>query len=156
MKLSVLSLAALLSTAAAAPFQSQPTFGVSTRASTASCIDSVFSLRGGAVHESSTLADLESRIQSAALNDKLTVIDFTATWCGPCKMIAPIFKELSEEHSSKAQFIKVDVDDNPEAAQKYGVSAMPTFVFIKGGEVVDRLMGANSDRLRELIEEWSL
>ena len=65
-------------------------------------------------------------------------------------MIAPIFKELSEEHGSRAQFIKVDVDDNPEAAQKYGVSAMPTFLFIKGGEVVDRLMGANSDRLREV------
>lgn len=68
-------------------------------------------------------------------------------------MIAPIFKDLSEEHGSRAQFIKVDVDDNPEAAQKYGVSAMPTFVFIKGGEVVDRLMGANSDRLKEV---WSL
>jgi thioredoxin 1 len=65
-------------------------------------------------------------------------------------MIAPIFKELSEEHGSNAQFIKVDVDDNPEAAQKYGVSAMPTFVFIKGGEVVDRLMGANAERLKEV------
>ena len=55
-------------------------------------------------------------------------------------MIAPVFKELSEEYGSRAQFIKVDVDDNPEAAQKYGVTAMPTFLFIKGGEVVDRLM----------------
>jgi thioredoxin 1 len=81
------------------------------------------------------------------------LIDFFSNyyrWCGPCKMIAPIFKDLSEEHGSRAQFIKVDVDDNPEAAQKYGVSAMPTFVFIKGGEVVDRLMGANSDRLKEV------
>ncbi|KAL3805427.1 hypothetical protein ACHAW5_009433 [Stephanodiscus triporus] len=107
--------------------------------------------RGGAVHESQTLGDLDSRIQSAALQDKLTIVDFTATWCGPCKMIAPIFKELSEEMGTRAQFIKVDVDDNPEAAQKYGVSAMPTFLFIKGGEVVDRLMGANEDRLRELL-----
>ena len=74
--------------------------------------------------------------------------------CGPCKAIAPIFKELSEEFD--AQFIKVDVDENPEAAQKFGVSAMPTFVFIKGGEVVDRLMGANAARLKELIAEWSL
>jgi thioredoxin 1 len=65
-------------------------------------------------------------------------------------MIAPIFKELSEEMGTRAQFIKVDVDDNPEAAQKYGVSAMPTFLFIKGGEVVDRLMGANTERLREV------
>jgi thioredoxin 1 len=65
-------------------------------------------------------------------------------------MIAPFFKELSEEMGTRAQFIKVDVDDNPEAAQKYGVSAMPTFLFIKGGEVVDRLMGANTERLREV------
>ena len=70
--------------------------------------------------------------------------------CGPCKQIAPIYKELSNEFGSRASFIKVDVDDNPEAAQKYGVSAMPTFLFIKGGEVVDRLMGANSDRLKEV------
>ena len=69
-------------------------------------------------------------------------------------MIAPIFKELSDEMGSRAQFIKVDVDDNPEAAQKYGVSAMPTFLFIKGGEVVDRLMGANSERLKEVSYAW--
>ena len=70
-------------------------------------------------------------------------------------MIAPIYKDLSDEFGSSANFIKVDVDDNPEAAQKYGVYAMPTFLFIKGGEVVDRFMGANSDRLKELIVEWS-
>ena len=50
-------------------------------------------------------------------------------------------------------FLKVDVDENPETAAKYSVSAMPTFLFIKGGEIVDRLMGANPDRLREMIEE---
>mmetsp|Transcript_8027 Transcript_8027/g.17040 ORF Transcript_8027/g.17040 Transcript_8027/m.17040 type:complete len:166 (+) Transcript_8027:70-567(+) len=118
-------------------------------------MDIILSLRGGEVHESSTLSDLESKIQNAALTDQLTIIDFTATWCGPCKMIAPVFKELSDDYGSRAQFIKVDVDDNAEAAQKYGVSAMPTFLFVKGGEVVDRLMGANAVRLKELIEEWS-
>ena len=129
----------------------------STRSSCGSTTQrSILDIRGGAVHESSTIGDLESKIQSAALQNKLTIIDFTATWCGPCKMIAPVFKELSEEYGSRAQFIKVDVDDNPEAAQKYGVTAMPTFLFIKGGEVVDRLMGANTDRLTELIQEWSL
>ncbi len=65
-------------------------------------------------------------------------------------VIAPVFKELSDEYGSRAQFIKVDVDDNAEAAQKYGVSAMPTFLFVKGGEVVDRLMGANAARLKEV------
>ena len=151
MKLSLVLLTTLLAMVAATPsFHSQGNvFGVSPRASfttSSLCTDDIiFSLRGGAVHESSTLADLDSLIQSAALNDKLTVIDFTATWvdiyadmisynffglingtethpsekyfrlnihswCGPCKMIAPIFKELSEEHGSKAQFIKVDVE----------------------------------------------
>ncbi|KAL7428517.1 hypothetical protein ACHAXH_001575 [Discostella pseudostelligera] len=127
----------------------------STTCTTPTTMNDILSIRGGAVHESQTLSDLESRIQSAALQNKLTVVDFTATWCGPCKMIAPVFHELSNELGSRVQFIKVDVDENPEAAQKYGVSAMPTFLFIKGGEEVDRLMGANSERLKELINEWS-
>eukprot|EP00571_Detonula_confervacea_P010766 CAMPEP_0172297254 /NCGR_PEP_ID=MMETSP1058-20130122/349_1 /TAXON_ID=83371 /ORGANISM="Detonula confervacea, Strain CCMP 353" /LENGTH=163 /DNA_ID=CAMNT_0013006383 /DNA_START=34 /DNA_END=525 /DNA_ORIENTATION=- len=160
-----LQLTTLIALAAATPilanggpsFQAHP-FGVAVapnRSQPSTCMNDILAIRGGAVHESSTLSDLDSRIQSAALQDKLTVIDFTATWCGPCKMIAPIFKEMSEEMGSRAQFIKVDVDDNPEAAQKYGVSAMPTFLFIKGGEVVDRLMGANTERLKELVNEWS-
>lgn len=62
------------------------------------------------------------------------------------------FKELSESLSDVV-FVKVDVDENPETAQKYSVSAMPTFLFIKGGEVVDRLMGADSNRLQALINE---
>eukprot|EP00804_Cyclotella_cryptica_P021070 CCRYP_019394-RA/>CCRYP_019394-RA protein AED:0.03 eAED:0.03 QI:275/0.5/0.66/1/0/0.33/3/669/143 len=132
MKLLLLSLATNLFPIAAVSAPFRPVFGFTFPShhtdSTTSCIESVFSLRGGEVHESGSLGDLESLIQSAALNDKLTVIDFTATrWCGPCKMIAPIFKELAEIYGSQVQFIKVDVDDNPEAAQKYGVSAMPTF-----------------------------
>jgi thioredoxin 1 len=63
-----------------------------------------------------------------------------------------LFEELSETMSD-VMFIKVDVDENPDTAQKYSVSAMPTFVFIKGGEVVDRLMGANPARLQELIDQ---
>ncbi|KAL7533687.1 hypothetical protein ACHAXR_005387 [Thalassiosira sp. AJA248-18] len=151
MKLTSVIILAVASPIAATGRPSFRPFGVSVpNRSQFTCINNgVLDIRGGAVHESSTLSDLESKIQGAALQDKLTVVDFTATWCGPCKMIAPLFKEMSEEMGSRAQFIKVDVDDNPEAAQKYGVSAMPTFLFIKGGEVVDRLMGANSERLKE-------
>lgn len=82
MKLTLLSFATIASgTAAATPFYNQRVFGISTtsRPADSSCTDSVFSLRGGEVHESGSLDDLESHIQSAALNDKLTVIDFTAT-----------------------------------------------------------------------------
>lgn len=85
-------------------------------------------------------------------NGALVVIDHWATWCGPCKMIAPLYAELSEEYDNVI-FVKVDVDENPDTAAAYSVSAMPTFVFVKGGEVVDRLMGANPTALQEMIEE---
>lgn len=67
-------------------------------------------------------------------------------------MIAPLFKELSDAMPDVV-FLKVDVDENPDTAAKYSVSAMPTFIFLKGGSVVDRLMGANPARLQELIDE---
>jgi len=67
-------------------------------------------------------------------------------------MIAPLYAELSEEYDNVI-FVKVDVDENPDTAAAYSVSAMPTFVFVKGGEVVDRLMGANPTALQEMIEE---
>lgn len=67
-------------------------------------------------------------------------------------MIAPLFSELSEQFDNVV-FVKVDVDKNPDTAAKYSVSAMPTFVFVKNGEVVERLMGANPTRLSELIAE---
>jgi len=108
--------------------------------------------RGGALHEPETLADVEALVMNAAAQNQLVVIDFTASWCGPCKAIAPLYKELSDEFDDVV-FLKVDVDENPETAGKYSVSAMPTFVFIKGGVVEDRLMGANPAKLRELIEE---
>jgi len=69
-------------------------------------------------------------------------------------MIGPLFEELSENYDNVI-FVKVDVDENPDTAAQYSVSAMPTFVFIKNGEVVDRLMGANPTRLQEMIEEYS-
>lgn len=75
-----------------------------------------------------------------------------STRCGPCRIIGPVFHELSDEINNVV-FVKVDVDDNPETAAKYSVSAMPTFVFIKKGQVVDRLMGANASRLKSMIQE---
>ncbi|KAL3906931.1 MAG: hypothetical protein SGILL_009079, partial [Bacillariaceae sp.] len=99
---------------------------------------------GGELHEPETLQDVESLVLGAATNRKLVVIDFTASWCGPCKAIAPLYKELSEEFGDDVVFLKVDVDENPDTAAKYSVSAMPTFVFISSGSVVDRLMGVSN------------
>nr|2YOI_A Chain A, LECA THIOREDOXIN [synthetic construct]2YOI_B Chain B, LECA THIOREDOXIN [synthetic construct] len=83
--------------------------------------------------------------------DKLVVVDFFATWCGPCKMIAPFFEELSEEYPDKVVFIKVDVDEVPDVAAKYGITSMPTFKFFKNGKKVDELVGANQEKLKQMI-----
>ena len=70
------------------------------------------------------------------------VVDFWAEWCGPCRMVAPIISELSEEYKDRAVIAKMDVDSNPETAAKYGIRNIPTILFFKGGEVVDKQVGA--------------
>jgi len=74
--------------------------------------------------------------------DKPTLVDFTATWCGPCKQIAPIVEELANTYAGTVNVGKLDVDESPGIAQKYGIRSVPTLLFIKGGEVVDKLQGA--------------
>mmetsp|Transcript_16688 Transcript_16688/g.30290 ORF Transcript_16688/g.30290 Transcript_16688/m.30290 type:complete len:106 (-) Transcript_16688:188-505(-) len=81
---------------------------------------------------------------------KLVVVDFTASWCGPCQMVAPHFEKMSEEFSN-AIFVKVDVDAMDKIAQKCGVRAMPTFQFFKNGQKVDELMGADVNALKAKV-----
>jgi thioredoxin 1 len=71
------------------------------------------------------------------------VIDFFATWCGPCKRIAPVFEDLADKFYPKVQFFKVDVDESGELVDMFGVSAMPTFVFLKDGQIVKKVEGAD-------------
>jgi len=70
------------------------------------------------------------------------VVDFWAEWCGPCRMIGPIMEELAESFDGKAKIGKLNVDENPQIAMKYGVRSIPTVLFIKNGEVVDKVIGA--------------
>ena len=83
-------------------------------------------------------------------SNAMVVVDFTATWCGPCKRIAPIFAKLSEENVD-VKFIKIDVDENAETASKCSITAMPTFKFYKNGEEKTALgfKGAGEDNLRK-------
>lgn len=75
-------------------------------------------------------------------SDKLAVVDFWAPWCGPCKVVGPIIDELSIEYDGQVSIGKVNVDENPEISQKYGVRNIPTILFIKNGEIVDKQVGA--------------
>lgn len=70
------------------------------------------------------------------------VVDFWAEWCGPCKMIAPVVEELSSEYSGKVNIGKMDVDDNNEIATRYGIRNIPTILFFKNGQLVDKQVGA--------------
>jgi len=85
----------------------------------------------------------DSNFQEVVLDsDKLSVVDFWAEWCGPCKMVGPIVDELATTYEGKASIGKVNVDHNPEVSAKYGVRSIPTILFIKNGEIVDKQVGA--------------
>ncbi|KAI4314230.1 hypothetical protein L6164_027161 [Bauhinia variegata] len=100
----------------------------------------------------STAAEWKTHFDSNKESDQLMVIDFFATWCGPCNYMLPIFNDFAERYKD-VQFIRIDVDLFKEVAQEYQVEAMPTFVLIKKGKPIDRLVGARKDQLQKLIEK---
>jgi thioredoxin 1 len=75
-------------------------------------------------------------------SDKLSVIDFWAEWCGPCRAIGPVIEELAKDYAGTVNVGKVNVDNNPSISMNYGITSIPAILFVKNGEVVDKLVGA--------------
>jgi thioredoxin 1 len=102
------------------------------------------------------LTELSDRTFDAEVlqSDRPVLVDFWAPWCGPCRMIAPIVEQLAGENAETLKVAKVNIDDSPNVAANYGVSAIPTVMIFKGGEVVDRFVGVQpKHRLQEAIDQ---
>ncbi|MDE7266785.1 MAG: thioredoxin [Lachnospiraceae bacterium] len=95
---------------------------------------------------------IENNNMSEALESSLALVDFSATWCGPCKMLAPVLEEISEELTGKLDFFNADVDANDELALKYGIQNIPALVIFKNGEIADRSVGFQSkEKLKAFV-----
>jgi len=97
----------------------------------------------------------ESTFKSDVLeNSSAVLVDFWAPWCGPCRMIAPVVEEMANEYSGKLAVVKINVDDNPSLATRYGVSSIPTLMVFKNGQPVDRIIGAvMKQTLQETVDK---
>ena len=106
-------------------------------------------MMAGLIIEAST-----DNFKEEIISEKPVVLDFWAEWCGPCKRLLPVFSEVAEKMSNQVKFMKVDVDNMQEVAAEYQVMSIPTLIFIKDGQELDRIVGAPSkDSLENKIND---
>ncbi|KAG8647896.1 thioredoxin H9 [Manihot esculenta] len=105
---------------------------------------------GSNVHLITAKEIWDEKLSEASKDGKVVVVNFSATWCGPCKVIAPFYRELSEKYPS-LMFVVVDVDELPEFSSSWDIKATPTFFFLRDGQEIDKLVGANKPELQKKI-----
>ena len=93
--------------------------------------------------------ELTSANLDETIKEGVSLVDFWAPWCGPCRMIAPVIEELAEDFDGKAKICKVNTDEEQEIAAKFGIRSIPTIIFFKNGEVADQMVGAASKQAFE-------
>jgi len=100
-----------------------------------------------------TVSDAEFEA-SVVQNEKPAIVDFWAEWCQPCKMLAPTVEEIANEYDDKILVTKLNVDDNPQTATKFGIRGIPTLLFFKGGQVVQQIVGVKTKaEIKKIIDE---
>ncbi|KAL5706029.1 TRX [Ranunculus cassubicifolius] len=108
----------------------------------------------GNVHLVTTKEAWDEKLSEASSAGKIIVANFSASWCGPCRMIAPLYSELSEKYTS-LMFVTVDVDELTEFSSSWDIKATPTFFFLRDGQQIDKLVGANKPELQKKIITFS-
>lgn len=101
------------------------------------------------IHTIKNAVEMDTKLEEA--DEKVVVVDFFAAWCGPCRMLSPKLEKCSEE-IPEIIFLKVDVDDNSDLAQKYQIDVMPTIILIRKKEVVEKFIGSNYDKVLKVIK----
>lgn len=102
------------------------------------------------------VTEFDTAAFDAAMDEKKTlVVDFYADWCGPCRMLAPVMETLAEDFEGKAQFVKINVDDNPELARRFSIMSIPCVMVFKNGELAGKNVGFGAKAaMKEFIEKY--
>ncbi|XP_048329895.1 TPR repeat-containing thioredoxin TDX isoform X2 [Ziziphus jujuba] len=116
--------------------------------------DALSALKDGEVIGIHSASELETKLNAASKTSRLAILYFTATWCGPCRFISPLYVNLAGKHP-KVVFLKVDIDEARDAAARWNISSVPTFYFIKDGKELDKVVGADKSALERKIEQYS-